>query len=132
MCGFLENLINYYNFINGSWLVARNFKEQLCNQDKWGGRTANPTTSSLFGPCITNCNLSDLGFKGRRYIWSNHRRKNNGIDVILERPDCVFATDNWLKTYPNTKIVHLPNTHLDQCPLLIYINPSNHPAQMSS
>lgn len=64
--------------------------------------------------CYNYCHLIDLGFKGRRFIWTNGR--HNGAN-ILERIDRVMANYNWLNLFPEAMVTHLPRTHSDHCPI---------------
>ncbi|XP_070005324.1 uncharacterized protein [Nicotiana sylvestris] len=62
----------------------------------------------------------DLGFKGAKYTWSNHRY--NRPDLILEQLDRCFINEQWLEYYPNTFVTHLPKTYSDHTPLLIFLS----------
>ncbi|KAK4726505.1 hypothetical protein R3W88_031422 [Solanum pinnatisectum] len=109
----LEAIANTYD---GPCLVAGAFNEVLTHHDKWGGCGINCSRSSLFWSCINRCQLIDLGFKGARYTWSNHRKRR--ASLILERLDRAFVNHSWSDLWPNTL------THSDHNPLLITINGS--------
>nr|XP_009595999.1 uncharacterized protein LOC104091923 [Nicotiana tomentosiformis] len=68
---------------------------------------------------IENCGLTDLGFYGPRYTWSN----GSGIcSIVWKRLDRGLVNDNWLSIFPATTITHLASTGSDHSPLLMEIN----------
>ncbi|XP_070020692.1 uncharacterized protein [Nicotiana sylvestris] len=115
-----ENLENVSTSYNVPWLVVGDFNDTLRQEEKFGGRRINRSRSTRFWSCVNFCKLIDLGFKGGRYTWSNHRRNNNGL--ILERLDRCFANEDWLVNYLNVSITHLPKTYSEHNPLLIKTN----------
>lgn len=116
-----NNLIDLHASYTGPWLVAGDFNDVLGANEKIGDKTINSKHSKLQWDCINSCNLVDLVFKGCKFTWSNHRKKNNGL--IMERLDKVFTNDEWISLFPKTTVTHLPKTHSDHNPLLIEIIP---------
>lgn len=76
----------------------------------------NNNRSNRFWSCLDRCRLVDLGFKGSKYTWTN-KRYTKRQDLILERRDMCFATDEWIEMFPESTVTHLPRTH----PLLLNI-----------
>lgn len=66
------------------------------------------------------CNLIYLGFKGCKFTWSNHGRKNN--ELIMERLDHILANEEWVNKFSNATITHLPKIYSDHNPILVKIN----------
>lgn len=64
--------------------MGGDFNDIICSNEKIGGRPMNLSRTTKLWKNINNCNLIDLGFKGRKFTWSNHRR-NKGL--IMERLD---------------------------------------------
>ena len=60
--------------------------------------------------------LIDLGYQGPGFTWTNGRE---GKDLIRERLDRVLANAEWLDVFPNSKVIHLPRTFSDHCPILV-------------
>lgn len=75
---------------------------------------------------IVNCNLTDLGFHGHKYTWSNKRYTNKNT-LIKERLDCFLRNDQWLHTSPDSEVYHMYNGGSDHTPLLLNTFPTSHP-----
>lgn len=101
-------------------LCSGDFNEILSNADKFGGWAINPYRSQRFKSCIDHCGLTDLGFSGPRFTWTNLRQAGG---IIRDRLDRALCNNDWHLLYPNTKIFHLPITHFDHCPVLLNLNP---------
>lgn len=69
--------------------------------------------SDNFFHCLNYCNLVDLGYRGRKFTWTNERKKDA---LILEHLDRVVANYEWLTMFSEAQIHHLPSDH---CPLLL-------------
>lgn len=113
--------INCSSTLDAPCMLAGDFNELLSQYNEWDVRLINRTRSNLFWSFINKCSLIDLGYKGGKYTWSNHRHKNNGIYLILERLDHIFSNDMWLQLYPKSRITYLPKSHFVHTLLLITI-----------
>ncbi|XP_019251211.1 PREDICTED: uncharacterized protein LOC109230139 [Nicotiana attenuata] len=105
----------------GSWLVGGDFNEVLKARDKHGGNNLSTNSSNHFWSCLNHCKLVDLGFKGSKYTWSN-KRYTNRQDLILEKLDTCIAIEDWIKSFPEASVTHLPRTHSNHCALLLSIS----------
>ncbi|KAF5931671.1 hypothetical protein HYC85_027842 [Camellia sinensis] len=88
--------------------------------DKFGGRPINLSRALKFKECMDHCGMLDLGFSGPKFTWTNLR---NTRALIRERLDRAWSNHEWQLLFPATKILHLPRTHSDHCPLLLNIHP---------
>lgn len=93
----------------------------LVANDKWGGTPINRRRATNIWSQINYCELMDLGFKGCKFTWLNHRK--NISDRIMERLDKIFANEKWVKLFPKASTIHLPKTHSDHNPILINLIP---------
>lgn len=62
--------------------------------------------------CINKCELIDLGFTGPKCTWSNLRE---GRSLIKERIDKAYCNEEWIKSFPEAIVRHLPRTRSDHC-----------------
>lgn len=98
------------------WSVLGDFNDILRPDEKSGGAAPSRSRMRKFRECVDHCNLIDLGFSGQKYTWSNKRQ---GLGLIQERLDRVFANPNWRSIFPNANVRHLSRTHSDHCPILL-------------
>lgn len=80
----------------------------------WG---AMPQTPDLF--MILNCSssgLTDIGFVGSSFTWSNNQQ---GASAICARLDRCFANHAWTSLYPHAQVQHLSRTLSDHAPMLL-------------
>ncbi|XP_075076902.1 uncharacterized protein LOC142163507 [Nicotiana tabacum] len=117
---FWQSLEDMATVYKGNWFVAGDFNEVLKARDKFGGNNTNNSRSTHFWNCLNQCRIVDLGFKRSKYTWSN-KRYTNMQDLILEKLDRCFATDEWIELYLESTVTHLPRAHSNRCPLLITI-----------
>ncbi|PRQ50695.1 putative RNA-directed DNA polymerase [Rosa chinensis] len=77
-----------------------------------------------FRQALVDCGLMDMGFVGSRFTWANRFTK-----VRLDRACQNFQ---WRELYPFSRVITLPLSRSDHCPLLIEVNPERPPARRSS
>ncbi|KAH0633697.1 hypothetical protein KY289_036658 [Solanum tuberosum] len=114
-----DNLCTLKSHYSGPWLMCGDFNQVMSQNEKWGGRPINYTRANRFSTCMNHCDLVDLGFKGSKYTWSNHRKKDS---LILKRLYRGLANRSWISLYPNMTITHLPRTFFDHNPLLLNLD----------
>lgn len=113
---FLYNeLAGFSDTVNGNWLVVGDFNEIAHVSEKFGGKAPKCHKMNPFNSCINDCNLIDVGFHGQRFTWTNRRR----VNPIMERIDKAFVSPQWLTTFPDTALKHLPRLFSDHCPNLL-------------
>lgn len=92
------------------------FTEVLMSSDKLGGNSTSIIRSSHFKDFLAYCQLTDLGYCGSKYPWTNKRKRKA---MIIERLDRLFANSDWFSLFPNCYVQHLARMHSDQSPLLL-------------
>ena len=80
----------------GHWIFLGDFNEILNESEKCGGRSRPRGLMESFQDTLEACGLSDLGFKGPQYTWSNCQE---GSDLIKERLDRVVANRSWCELF---------------------------------
>ncbi|KAL9685480.1 hypothetical protein QQ045_022930 [Rhodiola kirilowii] len=57
----------------------------------------------IFRDCLDDCELSDMGFKGRPFTYSNRRKGENEVKARLNR---VLENERWRTSYPRAVVKH--------------------------
>lgn len=117
-----DNIKLIFDKYKGPWLVTEDFNEIINSTNKFGGRPINQKRARTLIDCRSSCNLVDLGYKGCKYTWSNHRMRNGGL--IMERLDRVYSKSDWLQEFNNVTVTHLPKIYSDHNPILVNLNNS--------
>ncbi|KAL9663675.1 hypothetical protein QQ045_019066 [Rhodiola kirilowii] len=73
-----------------------------------------------FRDAVEDCNLSDLGFKGYRFTYSNKRQA--GAETRC-RLDIVLANDAWRLLFPDAIVYHRTTFHSDHSPIQLSFIP---------
>lgn len=74
------------------WLCVGDFNEILEQSDKEGAAIRGESQMEGFCNVLEACQLSDLGFKGLKFMWNNGR--SDGM-FTEERLDRVVANPGW-------------------------------------
>ncbi|KAA3477308.1 reverse transcriptase [Gossypium australe] len=101
---------------NYPWLVAGDFNEILYFFEKIGGIPRDQKRMEAFRDTLEDCQLTDIGYSGVRYIWE---RGNLPETNIRERLDRGVANEEWLLLFPRGNIQHLTFSSSDHCPILL-------------
>ncbi|XP_057432699.1 uncharacterized protein LOC130725493 [Lotus japonicus] len=99
------------------WVVMGDFNTYLNAPDKWGGDPPNLLAMGKFRDCLDDCYLSDLGFKGPPFTWEGRG--------VKERLEWALGNDQWLRSFPEASIFHLPQLKSDHKPLLLQLSPTD-------
>ncbi|XP_062013360.1 uncharacterized protein LOC133729796 [Rosa rugosa] len=96
------------------WLMAGDFNEILCQLDKSGGPPRAAGAMDDFRGTMNSCGLYDMGYYGSRFTWSNRFTK--------ERLDRAFQSTLWRESFPFSRVLTLPPSDSDHCPILIEVS----------
>ncbi|WVZ83726.1 hypothetical protein U9M48_030846 [Paspalum notatum var. saurae] len=88
-------------------------------REKLGPNPANCARISNFCAWVKECGLFDLGFHGPAYTWTNKRFSTH---PTFQRLDRCLANSDWIVSFPNTAVYHLPMLYSDHCPILLNID----------
>ncbi|CAM8948289.1 unnamed protein product [Rhodiola kirilowii] len=96
------------------WCVLGDFNEVLNFTDV--SKNAQRRVSSMvqFRTVVEECRLTDLGYKGDRFTYTNKRQ---GVSEIKCRLDRVLASADWRTLYPDAGVYHLTTFHSDHTPI---------------
>lgn len=96
------------------WMAIRDFNAILFESEKFGGRL-NDNGCPIFGDFVHALTLQDIGFTGLKFTWKRGRD--------FERLDRAIGNDEWVKTFPNFPISHLPRIKSNHQPIFLSLRP---------
>lgn len=101
-------------------MVVGDFNIVTRLEEKTGGNPLNTNDVTNFTSMISHCGLSDGGFNGSRFTWSNNRL---GRGKILERLDRALLNCQWIDIFL-TSVIHLHRACSDHSPVIISFGPT--------
>ena len=106
------------NFLPTPWICLGDFNEIILNAEKWGGNNRSSSQMRRFQLALEECELSDLGFRGPKYIWSNCRESG---EFIKEHFDRGVANIEWCDLFPSAEIWVEGQTNSDHAMLNLFL-----------
>ncbi|KAH0669595.1 hypothetical protein KY289_024088 [Solanum tuberosum] len=106
-------LTNISRSMKGDWVIWGDFSEILKASEKLGGRGINLSRVNAFQKCLDHCNMVDLGYKGRKYTWTNTREARQMFGQYLLDHEILHVS-----------VTHIPRTKSDHCPLQLRLDNS--------
>ncbi|KAL9662237.1 hypothetical protein QQ045_027069 [Rhodiola kirilowii] len=91
-------------------------KEVLFGCEMEGKRDRQVWQMTNFRNCLTDCGLTDLGFEGGRFTFSNGRR---GGDEVRARLDRVVVNHAWRDLFPDAVVRHSVANSSDHLPIVL-------------
>lgn len=101
------------------WVIGGDFNEILSNEEKAGGVPRSDSLIEMFRLALMECSLTDLGFVGQKFTWSNNR---SAPDTVRCRLDRVCANSSWSALFPDSYVVHLRYLGSDHVPILFRVS----------
>lgn len=100
------------------WVVGGDFNEILSNEEKSGGLPRAVGLMDAFREGLIDCDLTDLGFEGRPYTWSNNRVDPHTVRCRLDR---CCGNSGWKDYAPLATVEHLNFPGSDHVPILLRV-----------
>ncbi|EPS60668.1 hypothetical protein M569_14134, partial [Genlisea aurea] len=97
-------------------LCAGDFNEILDPSEISSSGTRPPNQMAVFREALLDCDLTDLGYHGFPFTWSNKRKYPATVRARLDRAVC---SASWRILFPNASVQHLPFGGSDHAPILI-------------
>ncbi|XP_042515319.1 uncharacterized protein LOC122089682 [Macadamia integrifolia] len=97
------------------WLVIGDFNATLASHEKRGRRAFNLGSTAEFQAMVDGCELLPVPSLGKKFTWSNNRRRGN----VRAVQDCTFCNEKRLDFFKNVKQLVLVSSASDHAPLLI-------------
>ncbi|KAL9683559.1 hypothetical protein QQ045_015381 [Rhodiola kirilowii] len=98
------------------WVVMGDFNEVCFSWKAVGVKPRDESNMRRFREVLDFCGLSDLGFEGKPYTFTNKRRGNREAKARLDR---VVANGSWRMLFPDHKVNHIWANASDHCPIAI-------------
>lgn len=111
-----EDLINTQCTIPS--LVIGDFNVVAYQEEKMRGCLVNLNDVGELIRMIQQTSLSNLGYVGSKYTWSNNRLRGS---TIVERLDRALGSNDWISQF-FSKVDHLHRTCSDHAPLLLTLS----------
>ncbi|KAL9686603.1 hypothetical protein QQ045_030996 [Rhodiola kirilowii] len=86
------------------WTVIGDFNEILCSSESQGPNSRPNWQMNNFRSVLDDCNLSDLGYVGYPFTFSNRRMGEAEVKVRLDR---VVANAVWRQVFPSSVVSHM-------------------------
>jgi hypothetical protein len=102
----------------GPWACIGDFNEIVTLSEKSGGNMRQRSQMTAFQNTIEECDLTDLGFVGPKFTWSNCQE---GHDTIRERLDRGVANREWRRAFPEAEVHVAVSACSDHAPLFLYL-----------
>lgn len=103
------------------WVIGGDFNCILSPEEKMGGILSSGTSMIDFHGFMSAVGLSDAGFSGPKFTWTN---KQTGQSHIQARLDRVLVNTQWLNSEMSMTVKHLSRGPSDHSPLLLSKPPS--------
>ncbi|KAF5450043.1 hypothetical protein F2P56_030424, partial [Juglans regia] len=107
---------------NKGWCVMGDFNEILTNDEKEGGRPRGEILMKNFRNALEEGGLSDLGWKGDKFTWSN---RHGDESFTKERLDRVVANKKWIEAQKEVSAENLVARSSDHRPVLLSFSQFN-------
>jgi hypothetical protein len=64
---------------SGPWICCGDFNEALSQNEHFGSSERSETQMKAFKECLDDCNLSDVGFSGPMFTWTNKQEADSNV-----------------------------------------------------
>ncbi|KAK4259900.1 hypothetical protein QN277_006188 [Acacia crassicarpa] len=109
-----DHLARLANEVQGPWLVGGDFNGTLTHGERRSTAAHQISVDHEFLRWFDIHNLIDVGFAGPEFTWKGAR-----AEACLDR---ILANEQWLNSFPDASVTHLPFFKSDHRPLLVRIN----------
>jgi hypothetical protein len=87
-----------------------------------GGNGRSLSQMNEFHKVLAECELSDLGYRGTKFIWCNYRE---GSEFIKEHLDRCVANSGWREFFPRAEVLVNVSTWSDHATMILKLSPEN-------
>ncbi|KAL9680028.1 hypothetical protein QQ045_017901 [Rhodiola kirilowii] len=98
------------------WLVFGDFNEVMFGWEVKGRCIRGEWQMKRFRQVMEDCGLTDLGFRGTTFTFSNKRK---GTMETKARLDRALASQEWRQMFPEAEVIHEVSGMSDHAPIII-------------
>lgn len=114
-----DSLMGFSQNVNVPWLIGGDFNCVVTPEEKMGGNLSLSSSMTDFQGFISAVGLTDVGFIGPKFTWTNNQI---GASNIRARLDRVLVNPLWIQSSNNLIVRHLSRGPSDHSPLLVQMN----------
>ncbi|KAL9681645.1 hypothetical protein QQ045_013431 [Rhodiola kirilowii] len=105
--------------MNKPWVLVGDFNTISSWSKKRGGNRMAGNSIRDFNDFMANVGVSDAGYSGSPFTWSNNQ---SGTSRIWLRLDRALLNGRAMAAFQQLQVTHLPRVSSDHCPLLVAFN----------
>ncbi|XP_042497613.1 uncharacterized protein LOC122076376 [Macadamia integrifolia] len=105
------------------WMILGDFNATLLSSEKRGLGSYNLGSAGDFGAFVDTCSLIQVPSQGRKFTWTNNRRRGH-VAAVLDRS---FCNDAWISQFQECHQYVLQRVALDHAPILVVSEASERP-----
>ncbi|XP_050207497.1 uncharacterized protein LOC126656916 [Mercurialis annua] len=94
----LDNLKNFAENVDSSWMVVGDFNAVMNDSNRIGGNAIDVQAAEEFMDCIRCCNLIEMRRTGNNLTWCNNQIF---VERIWRMLDWCFFNDKWFDVWPD-------------------------------
>ncbi|CAM8951229.1 unnamed protein product [Rhodiola kirilowii] len=100
------------------WIVIGDFNEVAHSWEVQGRRDRSLRQMREFNKCLEDCGLTDLGYRGEPFTYSNRRKGDKEVKGRLDR---AVANGGWRETFPKAAVHHGVSYTSDHSPIVVHL-----------
>ncbi|KAL9684497.1 hypothetical protein QQ045_021937 [Rhodiola kirilowii] len=104
--------------IQKPWIIVGDFNAITSWSEKRGGNRKLGRSITDFNDFMANVGVSDAGYTGSPFTWSNNQSGNSRIWLRLDR---ALLNGQAMATLQQFQVIHLARCASDHCPLFLYL-----------
>ncbi|XP_042495078.1 uncharacterized protein LOC122074317 [Macadamia integrifolia] len=105
------------------WAIIGDFNATLYSHEKRGPGSFSLGSAAEYGAMVDACSMSQIPSTGRKFTWSNNRRRGN-VCAVLDRS---FCNEEWITCFQDCSQLVLPRIASDHTPLVLISNTNQRP-----
>ncbi|XP_026441532.1 uncharacterized protein LOC113340622 [Papaver somniferum] len=116
----LKDISSHFDVLT-PWIMLVDLNITL-HEDERYNNSGSSSFYSTVSQIIQDMGLSDLGYHGNPFTWTNN---SHGTGKIRSRLDRALKNSDWLLHFHDSCLKHLPFLVSDHCPVLLDVFPNN-------